>query len=146
MNFYDRMRMVCLEIPKGRVATYGQIASLCGKPRNSRQVGYGLKMNLAGADVPAHRIVNGKGELSGAFYFETPEMQKVLLEEEGVEVRWDGKNWIVDLKRYGWRNSIEEALRFEQRFQGRNLRCFEEKSRKIDRLGEKKRNLTDFTY
>lgn len=116
MNFYDRMRMVCLAIPKGRVATYGQIAALCGKPRNSRQVGYGLKMNLAGEDVPAHRIVNGKGELSGASYFKAPKTQKILLEEEDVEVQWDGKSWTVDLKRYGWRNSIEEALCFEQRF------------------------------
>lgn len=116
MNFYERMRIVCLAIPKGTVATYGQIAALCGKPKNSRQVGYGLKMNLAGEAVPAHRIVNGKGELSGAIYFEMPEMQKILLMEEGIEVLWNGKNWIVDLKKYGWRNSIEDALQFEKLF------------------------------
>lgn len=115
MDFYERMGIVCRAVPVGRVATYGQIAALCGKPRNSRQVGYGLKMNLAG-EVPAHRIVNGKGELSGAFYFETPEMQKMLLEGEGVAVRWNGKCWVVDLREYGWRNSIEEAIRFERIF------------------------------
>lgn len=43
MNFYERMRIVCMAIPAGTVATYGQIAMLCGKPKNSRQVGYGLK-------------------------------------------------------------------------------------------------------
>lgn len=48
MTFYEKMRIVCLAIPAGSVATYGQIAMLCGKPRNSRQVGYGLRENLAG--------------------------------------------------------------------------------------------------
>lgn len=48
MTFYKKMRIVCLAIPAGSVATYGQIAMLCGKPRNSRQVGYGLRENLAG--------------------------------------------------------------------------------------------------
>ena len=43
MTFYEKMRLVCLRIPRGKVATYGQIAMLCGKPRNSRQVGYGLR-------------------------------------------------------------------------------------------------------
>ena len=48
MTFYERMRLVCLSIPAGRVATYGQIAMLCGAPRNARQVGYGLREGLAG--------------------------------------------------------------------------------------------------
>ena len=108
MTFYEKMRIVCLAIPEGKVATYGQIALLCGKPKNSRQVGYGLKKNLAG-DVPAYRVVNGKGELSGASHFEFPGMQKMLLEEDGIEVMWNGKNWCVDLKRFGWKNTLEEA-------------------------------------
>ena len=69
MTFYEKMRLVCLHIPRGKVATYGQIAMLCGKPRNSRQVGYGLRENLAGEDIPAFRVVNGRGELSGAQHF-----------------------------------------------------------------------------
>lgn len=108
MTFYEKMRIVCLAIPEGKVATYGQIALLCGKPKNARQVGYGLKKNLAG-DVPAYRVVNGKGELSGASHFEFPGMQKMLLEEDGIEVMWNGKNWCVDLKRFGWKNTLEEA-------------------------------------
>ena len=60
MDFYQKMALVCARIPAGRVATYGQIALLCGKPRNARQVGYGLREELAG-DVPAHRVVNAKG-------------------------------------------------------------------------------------
>lgn len=66
MDIYRRIGLVCSRIPRGRVATYGQIALLCGKPGNSRQVGYALKKGLAGEDVPAHRVVNAAGILSGA--------------------------------------------------------------------------------
>lgn len=74
MDFYQKMNIVCKHIPEGKVATYGQIALLCGKPKNARQVGYGLRENLAGEDIPAHRIVNAKGELSGAIHFEFLDM------------------------------------------------------------------------
>ena len=112
MTFYEKMLIVCMAIPAGKVATYGQIAMLCGKPKNSRQVGYGLKNDLAGRDVPAFRVVNGKGELSGACHFQIPGLQQELLREDGIEVFWDGKNWRVDLKKYGWRSSLEEAEGF----------------------------------
>lgn len=114
MNFYQKMNIVCNAIPYGKVATYGQIALLCGKPGNSRQVGYGLRENLAG-DVPAHRVVNAKGELSGAAYFEYNDMQKILLQEEGVEVTWNGKMWVVNLREYGWQNTMEEAFFLRQK-------------------------------
>lgn len=117
MTFYEKMRVVCMAIPKGNVATYGQIALLCGQPNHSRQVGYGLKKELAGSDVPAFRIVNCKGELSGASHFAIPGLQKMLLEEEGIEVRWNGKNWFVDLKQYGWHHSIEEACALQKQFE-----------------------------
>lgn len=116
MDFYQKMREVCLAIPCGKVASYGQIALLCGKPKNSRQVGYGLRENRAGDDVPAHRVVNSKGELSGASYFELPNLQKMLLQEEGVEVTWNGKCWVVDLKKYGWENTMEEAYTLQKKF------------------------------
>lgn len=110
MNFYEKMALVCARIPAGRVATYGQIALLCGKPNNSRQVGYGLKHGLAGENVPAHRVVNSKGLLSGAVYFDTMDMQKLLLEAEGVEVKRTPDGWQVDLKRFGWKNTDEDIL------------------------------------
>lgn len=116
-TFYEKMRIVCQAIPDGKVATYGQIAMLCGKPKNSRQVGYGLRENLAGDDVPAYRIVNGRGELSGACHFEMPGLQKMLLEEDGIEVKWNGKNWCVDLKEYGWKNSLDEARWLQHLFE-----------------------------
>ena len=115
MNFYQRMGLVCQRIPEGKVATYGQIALLCQKPGNARQVGYGLRMELAG-QVPAHRIVNGKGILSGAAAFEVPGMQKMLLEEEGVPVVYTAGIYQVDLKVYGWKHTLEEAETLAQEF------------------------------
>lgn len=119
MTFYEKMRIVCLGIPEGKVATYGQIAMLCGKPRNARQVSFGLRENLAGRDVPAFRVVNGKGELSGAIYFQIPGLQKTLLEEDGIAVFWNGNNWCVDLKKYGWMTTAEDAAYFAEKFEQR---------------------------
>lgn len=116
LDFYKKIGIVCRRIPPGRVATYGQIALLCGKPKNSRQVGYGLKMGLAGGDVPAFRVVNAKGILSGAFHFETYDLQKILLTEDGVEVVWTPEGFRVDLKRFGWKNTMEDALAIEEEF------------------------------
>ena len=116
MTFYEKMRIVCMAIPAGNVATYGQIAMLCGKPKNSRQVGYGLKHDLAGSDVPAFRVVNGKGELSGACHFQLPGLQQQLLQDDGIEVFWNGSIWCVDLKKYGWKSSVEEAEAFRRAF------------------------------
>ena len=97
MDIYQRIGVVCRQIPAGKTATYGQIALLCGKPGNARQVGYALKHDLAGEEIPAHRVVNSSGRLSGAAYFETWDLQKLLLEQEGVEVvrQKDGWEWSI---------------------------------------------------
>lgn len=117
MDIYKRIGIVCRQIPAGRVATYGQIALLCEKPRNSRQVGYALKKGLAGEDIPAYRVVNSRGILSGASYFETYDMQKLLLEEEGIVVKlWEGA-WWVDLKQYGWQNTMEDVYLLQSMFE-----------------------------
>ncbi len=116
MNFYERMRIVCLAIPAGKVATYGQIAMLCGKPKNSRQVGYGLREDLAGNDIPAFRVVNGRGELSGARHFLTSDLQRTLLAEDGVPTLWNSRCWCVDLKKYGWRTTPADAALFAEIF------------------------------
>ena len=83
--------------------------------KNARQVGYGLKKRLAG-DVPAYKVVNSQGVLSGAASFEHPDLQRMLLEEEGIEISMDNK---VDLKKYGWKNSLEDAEFFGKHFAGR---------------------------
>ena len=116
MTFYEKMRIVCLSIPAGKVATYGQIAMLCGKPKNSRQVGYGLREGLAGSDIPAFRVVNGKGELSGARHFLTSDLQKTLLADDGVPSLWAGQCWRVDLKKYGWVTTETDAASFAEQF------------------------------
>ena len=108
-DFYRRVAIVCAHIPDGKVTTYGQIALLCGKPRNSRQAGYCLRNNLAGEAVKAYRVVNSKGRLSGAGYFETWDLQKLLLEQDGISAVWTGDQWKVDLKVFGWKNSMAEA-------------------------------------
>lgn len=113
MDFYERVKIVIKEIPQGKVATYGQIALLSGKPKNSRQVGYALNRGLAGAYAPAHRVVNARGILSGAASFDTPHRQKELLEKEGVEVIWEKGGWRVDLTKYGWKNTLDDALRLK---------------------------------
>lgn len=123
MDIYEKIGIVCERIPRGSVATYGQIALLCQKPKNSRQVGYALSRGLAGrgGEAAAHRVVNSRGILSGAAGFETFDMQKLLLEQEGVEVVWTPKGWQVDLKKFGWKNTLEDALMLEKQFQSADL-------------------------
>ena len=85
MDIYRRMEEVFRRIPDGCVTTYGQVALLCGAPRHSRQVGYALRTNRLG-DVPAFRVINSKGFLSGAAAFDYPGQQKKLLEQDGIRV------------------------------------------------------------
>ena len=84
-------------IPKGKVATYGTVATMAGNPRMSRAVGNALHKNPDPEHIPCHRVVNAKGELADAFVFGGPGVQQSRLEAEGIEVK-DGR---VDLKKYG---------------------------------------------
>ena len=86
-------------IPKGCVATYGQVATMAGNDRMSRAVGNALHKNPTPGIVPCHRVVDAKGRLAGGFAFGGMEAQAALLADEGVEVK-DGK---VDLGKYGMR-------------------------------------------
>ena len=86
-------------IPKGCVATYGQVATMAGNERMSRAVGNALHKNPTPGIVPCHRVVDAKGRLAGGFAFGGMEAQASLLAREGVEVV-DGK---VDLGKYGMR-------------------------------------------
>jgi methylated-DNA-protein-cysteine methyltransferase-like protein len=98
-NSFQKIYAVVRQIPKGRVTTYGQIAHLAGNPRMSRVVGYALHVNPEPGVIPCHRVVNRKGELSGAFAFGGLGQQHLLLEAEGIEFLPDGR---VDLRRYMW--------------------------------------------
>lgn len=95
---YDIIYRIVRQIPRGRVATYGQIAALAGNPRWSRVVGYALHVNPYPGEIPCHRVVNRFGGVSEAFAFGGGNEQIRLLEEEGVPCP-EGK---VDLDQYRW--------------------------------------------
>lgn len=95
-NVYDVARL----IPKGRVTSYGAIAKYLGTGRSARMVGYA--MNNAHAqvpNVPAHRVVNRNGMLTGKHHFGTPDLMQKLLEKEGVSVK---KDTVVDFNKLFW--------------------------------------------
>lgn len=94
---FVQIHQLVRQIPAGRVATYGQIARLLGRPRLSRVVGYA--MHDAPPDVPCHRVVNRFGGLCGAFLPCGKETHRMLLEMEGVGFEPDGT---VDLDRFLW--------------------------------------------
>ena len=102
MSFFENVYEAVQLIPRGKVATYGQIARIIGAPRSSRAVGYALHANPRPGVIPCHRVVNREGRLAPAFAFGGPEIQAQLLESEGVEV---GEDFIVDLGKYLWQTS-----------------------------------------
>jgi len=94
---FDRIYDVVRTIPKGRVASYGQVALLAGNPRWARVVGYALHVNPDPGTIPCHRVVNRDGRISSAFAFGGENIQRQLLLEEGVEFI-DEQH--VDIERY----------------------------------------------
>lgn len=98
---YDSIYRVVRRIPAGRVATYGQVASLAGYPRHARQVGYALAALREESDpVPWHRVVNAKGGISIRSTPGYEDYQRLLLEEEGIVFNDDGH---ISLAQYQWR-------------------------------------------
>lgn len=96
---YRRIYAVVRRIPRGRVATYGQVAALAGLPGHARQVGYALHALPDGSDVPWQRVINHRGEVSRrAEPFYEP-LQRAMLEAEGVAFDHRGR---VDLGRFRW--------------------------------------------
>ena len=86
-------------IPRGRVSTYGGIAELAGLEGHARQVGYALHDLPPDSGVPWHRVINAKGEISARSHGDSHELQRMLLEAEGVEFDLAGR---VDLRKYRW--------------------------------------------
>ena len=97
LTTFEKIYEVVKTIPKGKVATYGQVAMLSGNPRWSRVVGYALHVNPQPGVIPCHRVVNRFGETSKAFAFGGEDIQRKLLEEEGIVFGKDGK---IDLTKY----------------------------------------------
>lgn len=100
-TYYDLVYAVARQVPRGRVTTYGAIADFLALGA-SRMVGWALNNCVPGDGVPAHRVVNRKGELSGRHHFATPTLMQELLEAEGVVVENDR---VVDFKTLFWRPS-----------------------------------------
>ena len=101
-NSYEKIYEVVKQIPKGMVATYGQVAELAGNKRWARVVGYALHVNPDPEGIPCYRVVNREGRLSDAFAFGGVNQQKLLLEADGIEVMDNH----VNLEIYQWKKMI----------------------------------------
>ena len=99
-SFPQRVYAILAQVPPGRVITYGTIALLLGEPRKARQVGWALAATPAwDPPLPAHRVINARGELSGGPAFGGYAVQREKLEAEGIAFMRDGR---IDLERYLW--------------------------------------------
>lgn len=97
-SFFDKVYQVAQQIPYGRVTSYGAIAKYLGAARSARMVGWAMN-NSSVKDVPAHRVVNRVGVLTGKHHFGGTNLMQQLLENEGVKVK---DNQIVDFQKYFW--------------------------------------------
>ena len=103
MTVFEKIYEVVCNIPQGKVATYGQVAMLAGNPRWSRVVGYALHNNPAPGVIPCHRVVDRNGRIAESFAFGGGDVQRQLLEKEGIRFESDGH---IDLDEYMWKPHI----------------------------------------
>jgi methylated-DNA-protein-cysteine methyltransferase-like protein len=97
-SFYDQVFELVRLIPKGRVTSYGAIARSLGSGGSARMVGYAMNnAGLAHPPIPAHRVVNSSGLLTGKFHFGTPDLMQELLENEGIIIKNDKVQQFKDL-------------------------------------------------
>lgn len=102
-NFFERVYSIARQIPYGKVTSYGAIAKALGTARSARMVGWAMNAAHGMDDVPAHRVVNRVGLLTGKFHFDGTNLMQQLLESEGIEV-FD--NQIVDFQKHFWAPDI----------------------------------------
>jgi methylated-DNA-protein-cysteine methyltransferase-like protein len=103
-NFFERVYAVARQIPYGKVTSYGAIAKTLGAARSARMVGWAMNAAHNLEDVPAHRVVNRKGLLTGKHHFDGTNLMQQLLESEGVKVV---DNQIVDLEKVFWEPPVQ---------------------------------------
>lgn len=106
-DFFENVYEVVKLIPKGRVTSYGAIARYLGTGGSSRMVGWAMNACHNRPEIPAHRVVNRMGILTGKNHFATPYMMQELLEMEGVKIKNDK---VVEFKTLNWDPSIELSL------------------------------------
>ena len=98
-NFFEKVYGVARQIPEGRVTSYGAIAKYLGAARSARMVGWAMNGSGGMDDIPAHRVVNKIGLLTGKHHFDGTNLMQQLLENEGIQVV---DNQIVDFEKYFW--------------------------------------------
>ena len=103
-DFFQKVYEVVKMIPSGRVSTYGLIAKYLGSAKSSRVVGYAMNASHQNSDIPAHRVVNRVGILTGKHHFSGTTLMKNLLESEGVKIQHDR---VVNFKKVVWDPSKE---------------------------------------
>ena len=103
-DFFHNVYQVVMLIPEGRVTSYGAIATYLGSKQSSRMVGWAMNASHKLKNIPAHRVVNRNGLLTGKKHFKTSSRMKELLESEGVPVENDQ---IINFSDYFWNPSIE---------------------------------------
>ena len=99
LDFFERVYIVVKNIPFGKVTSYGAIANYLGSPQSSRVVVWAMNNSHSNNDIPAHRVVNRKGMLTGKHHFPGSNLMQELLENEGIKVE---NNVIVDFENYFW--------------------------------------------
>ena len=104
-NFFERVYEIARQIPEGKVTSYGAIAKALGIGRSARMVGWAMNASHNREDIPAHRVVNRKGLLSGKHHFAGTNLMQQLLENEGVKVV---NNQIIDFEKHFWHPEIQE--------------------------------------
>ena len=98
-NFFERVYTIARQIPYGKVTSYGAIAKALGTARSARMVGWAMNAAHNLEDVPAHRVVNRKGLLTGKQHFDGTNLMQQLLESEGIVVE---NNQIMDFEKHFW--------------------------------------------
>lgn len=101
-HFFERVYQIVRQIPEGRVTSYGAIANVLGAARSARMVGWAMNASH-GKDVPAHRVVNRMGMLTGKHHFEGTSLMQQLLENEGIVVV---DNQVVDFEKHFWQPQL----------------------------------------
>jgi len=104
-NFFERVYAVARKIPYGKVTSYGAIAKVLGAARSARMVGWAMNASHNLEDVPAHRVVNRIGLLTGKHHFDGTNLMQQLLESEGIEVI---DNQIIDFEKHFWMPEMEK--------------------------------------
>ncbi|MFZ2664500.1 MAG: MGMT family protein [Patescibacteria group bacterium] len=102
-KFKDRIIQIVRSIPKGKVASYSQVALIAGYPRGAQQVGWVLHTVGGENGTPWWRVINNQGRISTKCLEHTPSIQKQMLEEDGITV---AKNLDIDIEKYRWRPSV----------------------------------------